>query len=110
MIRPLVQVDGEIQRASLVPLIGRHRHAHVEPHRVGPLGGLDLDDVGAQRGEILRGEGAGPKGGEVDDSDPLERWPVILMRRDPAVEEAARGPKPAALCSPRVGAARGRLR
>ncbi len=69
----LLRLMDEEERPPLVPLVGRRRDGDAEAHRVGSLDGLDLDDVGAHGGEVLGAERSGPKGGEVDDPDAVER-------------------------------------
>ena len=100
----LVQVDRQEQRAPLVPLLGRRRHGDAEAHRVGPLDGLDLDDVGTQGGEVLGAERTGPEGGEVDDADAFEREAgrAATVDRMRHRGHGRSGPKPTASCSPRL--------
>src|SRR3989441_512082 len=73
-------------QAALVPVAGEveRRHAGVsgrpEAARRVAFGGLDLDDVGAQVAEGLRGPGAEHDGRDVEDADAYERSGHVAPR------------------------------
>ena len=76
----LVQVGREEQVPLLPPLVGLWRDADIEPHRVGALDGLDLDDVCAEGGEVLGRRRTGPERGDVENPDTFERKAPVLTR------------------------------
>src|SRR6185437_180551 len=76
---PAAQVEGD---RALVAVHGEERGGHLPlgPRAVGgrdarlvALVGLDLDDVGAQEGQLVGAVGAGEVAGEVEDADAGER-------------------------------------
>src|SRR3989441_9278977 len=72
----LLEIEDQ---AALVPVAGEVERAHAgvsgrpEAARRVAFGGLDLDDVGAQVAQGLRGPGAEHDGRDVEDADAYER-------------------------------------
>src|SRR5205814_396993 len=63
------------------------------------VGRLDFDNLSAEVRQDLRALGARPDVGQIEDTDPFERWTLCLAAH--ATDSAART---CALCSPRAGA------
>ena len=73
---PLVRVDRDEERAAFPPArpVGGHHPDHA--HAVHAGWRLDVDDVGAERGEHARRQRSGPPGGEVEDPQPSSERPA----------------------------------
>ena len=93
----LIRVAAQEDRAPFPPLFPRGRLATGEAHAIGPADTFDLDDVGAQGAQHLRGDRACPEGGEIGHPDfrPAEGRPVArVAARRAAASARVRCPRP----------------
>ncbi len=74
----LVRVERREDRAALPVLRLGLRHTADEAHAVGPLRRLEMDHLGAEQGEDVPDERAGPERRHVEHPQALERQPATL--------------------------------
>ena len=101
--RLLVLADEE-DVAALPP--ARHvadQRAAGHAHAVGPLDRLEVDHVGAERGEHAGRGRAGPPGGGVEHADARERQRVARRARRAPARRGCAGGSIASVCSPSRG-------
>ena len=70
--RSLAHVGVVKGRPVLPPLVIGGSSGRAEPHPIGPLYRLDVDDIGPQRRQNQGSIGAGPEGGHVHHPDPVQ--------------------------------------
>ena len=100
----LVGVGAQVVRAALPPRTFHARARAGGAHAVDAADRLDVDHVGAERGERACGDRARPPRGEVEHPDPRQRQLVGADRPAPRARVCG---SIAPVCSPRRGAGRG---